>query len=257
MRRIAMIAGALGLLLFGAEAHAQDEYAKLIRIIRTDSAYKVRMQAIRVLSKQLEKTGDRPSDDIIDALAQAATKDDEHLVRGMACAVMGKLADDRGRPALERALSDSDAFVRQQAKEALGKLRPASKRVLVISTDRTPAVSATPEIEGALKSRLEQGFGSAASGQYAVGESSGTGYHMKGSVAELSVAPAGDQSQVTIVVRIAIATWPDNNLRHVISAKASARAKVAGPSLVKLQLKLLEAAVSKAIQDSMAQIGGG
>jgi hypothetical protein len=67
----------------------------------------------------------------------------------------------------------------------------------------------------------------------------------------------GGASQVTIVVKIAIATWPDNNLRHVMSARASARAKVAGPTLVRLQLKLLEAAVSKAIQDSMAQIGGG
>src|SRR5688572_16317381 len=100
-----MIAGALGLLAFGLEARANDEHQRLIKIIRTDEAYKVRMQAIRVLLKQLEKVKTQPSEDVIRALSDSATKDEEHLVRGMACVALGKLADARGRPALERALT--------------------------------------------------------------------------------------------------------------------------------------------------------
>jgi hypothetical protein len=258
MWRLAMIAGALVFLLSEAEAVAQDDYGKLIDTIRTDDAYKVRMQAVRILGKQLEKTRSKPSDAVMSALSDAATNDDEHLVRGLAVAVLGKLGDPRGRAAVERAMTDGDAFVRDQAKEALGKLKAVAKKVLVISTDKVPGVAAPPELEDALKSRLDQGFGVAAGGVWAVGDSAGTGYHMKGSVAELTVAPAdGGQSQITIVVKIAVATWPDNNLRHVLSAKASARANVAGPGLVKLQVKLLDAAVNKAIQDSMAAIGGG
>jgi hypothetical protein len=249
--------GAIGLLVLASQAGAQDDYGKLIRIIRNDEAYKVRMQAIRVLSKQLEKKQGRVGDEVMQALSQAATQDEEHLVRGMACVALGKLGDGRARPALEQALKDREAFVRDQARDALDRLQ-ASKRVLVISTDRVPGVTAPQEIESALEGKLRQGFSAAVGDTFSVGDSAGTGFHMKGSVAELSVTPAdGGASQVTIVVKIAIATWPDNNLRHVMSARASARAKVAGPTLVKLQLKLLEAAVSKAIQDSMAQIGGG
>ncbi len=256
MRWVGLIAGLVAFSIFGAGAEAGDEHSKLIRVIRTDSAYKVRMQAIRVLLKTLEKTKERPTDEIMAALSTAATEDEEHLVRGMACAALGGLSDPRGEAALHRAMADPDEFVRQQAKEALGKLS-TSKAVLVISTDRVPGVSSSDELEQALRSGLERGFQTAALGRYVVGDRNGSGYHMKGSVSELSVTP-GDAgaSQVTVGVKIAIATWPDNNLRHVMSARASARAKVAGPSLIRLQLKLLEAAVNKAIQDSMAQIGG-
>jgi hypothetical protein len=252
-----MLAGVLGLLTTGVEARADDDYGKLLQVIRTDDAYKVRMQAIRVLSKQLDMRKARAPEEVIRVLSRAATEDEEHLVRGMACVALGRLEDGRAEKALTRALADPDSFVRSQARDALEKLRK-SKRVLVISTDSVPGVQSPVELERALKSKLEQGFGNLAGGTFAVGDTRGTGYHMKGSVAELSVAPAdGGASQVTIVVKIAIATWPDNNLRHVMSARASARANVAGPSLVKLQLKLLDAAVNKAIQDSMAQIGGG
>jgi hypothetical protein len=254
------------LVLAGSGAFAESKYKKLLDTILNDEAYKVRMQAIRVLAKQVEQKGERPDAETIDTLSRSATSDEEHLVRGMACFALGKLEDVRGEAALARATKDGDPFVRAQAEEALKRVRdknappPSSGPVaLIIGTDVVPGVSAPGEVVDALSTLLDGGFRARSGGRYAVGDKGGRGYHMKGSIAEMTVAPGSTGGKrVTIVVKIAIATWPDNNLRHVMSAKASAEAKVSdGPGLVRLQKKLLEAAVSKAIQDSMAQIGGG
>lgn len=244
------------------DVHAKDKNEKLLRIIERDDSYKVRMQAIRVLTKRLEQTKTPPSERLMTVLSLAAKADEEHLVRGMACVALGKIGDPRGRDALEYALRDEEGFVRAQAEEALrnlGRGAPAAggKTALVIGTDVVPGVSPPPEITESLKGLMERGFSARAGSSFVIGDTNGRGYHMKGSIAELSVQPDGDANRVTIVVKIAIATWPDNNLRHVMSARASVRAKVTnGPSLLRLQRKLLEAAVNKAVQDSMAQIGG-
>lgn len=260
---IAVVGLVLAAICSTSEADAKDQNEKLLRIIERDESFKVRMQAIRVLAKRLEKTKTPPSDRLMSVLSSAATTDEEHLVRGMACFALGKIGDPRGKKALETALRDGESFVRAQAEEALRTLRqgtaPAAdgKKTLVIGTDLVPGVSPPPEISGALRGLMERGFSARAGQAFVIGDTNGRGYHMKGSIAELSVQPDGEASRVTIVVKIAIATWPDNNLRHVMSARASVRAKVTnGSSLVRLQRKLLEAAVNKAVQDSMAQIGG-
>src|SRR5262245_2274153 len=117
MRHCAIL---LGIVVCASIARAAPDpaaIAKITETIKNDSSFKVRMQAIRVLMKQLDKKS-APSDAVLDALAHAATKDDEHLVRGLACYALGQLGDPRGKPTLDLALKDEDAFVRAQAEEA-------------------------------------------------------------------------------------------------------------------------------------------
>lgn len=256
----------LGLVASTAWAGPPDEVDRLLGIIAQDSSYKVRMQAIRVLSKRIEQSGGPVSELVLSRLASAATQDESHLVRGFACVALGNLKDPRARPALTRAAQDPEELVRQQANLALSRLPapppppppPIGPARLVVAVDATPGV-ASGALEGQLLTLLTEGFRSAAADRFTVGEAAeGRGFHLKGSIAELSSLAQPDGSQkVTIVVKVAIATWPENNLRHVMSAKASAQTKASGGALARVQEKLLKAAVERAVKDSMAEIGGG
>jgi hypothetical protein len=58
---------------------------------------------------------------------------------------------------------------------------------------------------------------------------------------------------VTAVVRIAITTMPENHLRHVMTAKASAATK-SSAGLTRLRDQVLQAAVVRAVKDSLAAL---
>ena len=58
---------------------------------------------------------------------------------------------------------------------------------------------------------------------------SGKGYHLTATIARLDVADAGGgKVKLTLQVKLSVATWPENNLRHVMSAKASAKVPSSG-----------------------------
>lgn len=91
-----------------------------------------------------------------------------------------------------------------------------------------------------------------------VQQGSDTGYRVTGSVADPVMEPLGNGLlRVTLTVRVSISTMPENNLRHVISAKASAQIRKGQPIKSSLRRQLLHAATDKAIADSLAQLGGG
>jgi hypothetical protein len=96
---------------------------RLIRALTNDRSFKVRMQALRVLGKKLEKDRGSTSRVAEVAIERAVTSDDSHMVRGLACFILGRLADTESAPALTRALGDSNAFVRVQAQAALDQIR--------------------------------------------------------------------------------------------------------------------------------------
>jgi hypothetical protein len=59
---------------------------------------------------------------------------------------------------------------------------------------------------------------------------------------------------VTLVVRISIMTFPQNYLRHVVTAKASAEARGSGSNLAAFEQRVLRAAVNRAVRDSLAEV---
>jgi hypothetical protein len=275
MKRTVLVLAAL-LWASVAAAEGPDEVGRLLSIIAQDSSYKVRMQAIRVLGKRLAESTTPVAMSTIEGLGRSALGDESELVRGFACAALGNLQDARVRSVLEKALKDKEAFVREQATSALSRVPTDAPPTpppppptgpsgpnsglprLVVGIDQVPGVDAKA-FESSLLAMMKEGFSAQAGARYQVGDpGAGKGYHLKGSIAELSAAAQPDGSQkVTIVVKIAIATWPENNLRHVMSAKASAQTKASGGALAKVQEKLLRAAVDRAVKDSMAEIGGG
>ncbi len=119
MRRLPVsVAVVLFVLLVAAPARA-DRVDDLCRTLTSDPSWRVRLQAAVVLGK-LRDPRSTPS------LLRALT-DENETVRGMAAQVLGDVGDDRVVASLERAQrADSSSFVRERARQALGKLHPES-----------------------------------------------------------------------------------------------------------------------------------
>ncbi len=301
-RGAASLVAALAALALSAPAPVAADAAddRLLTALAEDPAYKVRMRALTLLRKRHETRPDRP-EQVVLAIGRAATADDSHIVRGLACHLLGVLHDPRGRPSLESASRDPHPFVRAQAEDALRALsvdaigggRPleppaggagpatpprASRRsrpgstdpepgggpaepalplggrpALVIEVEPMPGVELAASTLDALRDALQTHLRSQAGGRYDVGGNA-RGFALRGTIAERTAASVGRETKLTLVVRVTIATRPGNHLRHVVTARASA--KVAGARGVeRLERKLIEAAAARAVRDAVAAIG--
>ena len=249
-----------GLLAAPGAARADDPYTRYLEVIASDPSYKVRMKAIRVLAKVAKGRPPPLAAAVLDGLGRAATADDSYMVRGMACVALGQLAAPEARPALEQAGRDPEAIVRALAEAALALLSPPVDRaqgdLLVVGTAPDPAVEVAPELQDSLLSTLEAELGARARGFRVARGGDGSGYHLTGTVSRLDAVPEGeDDVRLTMEVKLAVATWPQDNLRHVLSAKASAKVKRTA-SRARVHEQLLRAAVGRAVQDALTQIGG-
>jgi hypothetical protein len=103
--------------LAAAPARA-DRIDDLCRTLTNDSSWRVRLQAVVVLSKLRDPRS-------VPALLHALG-DENETVRGLAAQVLGDIGAPSAVIALDRARrSDSSQFVRNKANEALKKLQPA------------------------------------------------------------------------------------------------------------------------------------
>ncbi len=254
----------VALLACATTAGADVSFTKIYTSIRSDPSFKVRLQAIRVLTKQL-KGGAQAEDRAFVVLGEAAEKDEEHLVRGLACFALGELGDARGKDALERAVKDTHPFVRAQAGDALKLLAKTAVPVMVtenvgravlFAIDASPGITADPTTFEAFEKYLGEELRAQAGSRYDIVEAPGSpGYRFGGSISELSIlSESTGVNRVTVVVKISITTQPENHLRHVMTAKASAASKASGGALVGLTNKVLQAAVVRAVKDSLAAV---
>lgn len=264
MRAAPRIGALLGALLVASAAAAATDYQRLLRIIAEDDAYKVRMKAIRLVVKRVKKSKQPAPGAVIDAIGRAAQRDDSYLVRGMACVALGQLADERGRGALEVARGDDEAFVKEQAKEALKRLRPAppapppaaASGRIVLEVAPSPGVEIAAEISEALRSFTQDELRNQGPGYQLVTGGRDPGHLLTATVAKLASSPqAGGKIRLTAQVNIALATWPERNLRKILTAKAGASLKPSQDSL-RFRKKLVRAAVRRAVADALAEIGG-
>ncbi len=263
----------LALVVCVQTAQADDAWRRLSTTLRTDSSYKVRMKAARVIARRAAKMKARLPDSTIKALTDAATRDEHELVRGMACVALGDLKDIRGRTSLLAARNDSTAFVRAQAEDALRKLvlPPPPPPPPQVVPNQTPIVrhrrpppsieeskffvlsieGATPEMQAKFRKALERSMAAhGGSPIIASSEATGKGHHLK-TVVKIGPASSGFE----VEARVVIATWPDNNLRHVVKANARVPVPQAKVSR-KLMDKLLSAAADRVARDVVDKMGG-
>lgn len=122
-----------------------DPVGKLMTILRSASDYKQRLAAALALARRKDLRA-------VPAL-MAALGDRNSIVQGVVASVLGKLGDQRAKPALAGLLgSTKSGFLRSQLKEALLALAAASRRApgsTVPPGSKTPGGN-TMQLEGAL-----------------------------------------------------------------------------------------------------------
>ncbi len=276
--------GALVVALSLAPQLAHSAADPVLAAIAEDPSFKVRMQAIRVLTKRLvsvKRPADVPS---LAALARAATADESHMVRGLACYSLGQLGDPRGRTPLLAAKNDPNAFVREQAAEAIRQLPTAApepgtepsqlplpakegvmpaavaedrgrpgQQALSVVTEGTGSADALERARTVVMDRLRE----RASGSWAL-EPSGNhaGYQVALAIADRKIEPSeGAKTRVTLVVRATISSWPENHLRHVVTARATAETAASSEvARSRLEQRVLEAAARQAADETITEL---
>lgn len=248
--------------LVASSAWGADDYQRLLKTLERDSSYKVRLQALQIIKKKILKSKKSAPESVLKGVGRSALEDDNKIVRGFACVMLGQLKDARARDFLTKAQKDSDPFVRVQARDALARLPKGGAtsnqaRWIVVDVQDTPGVTTPKGVTSNLQRLLEDGFRSRATGWKVVPKTTGNGFRMTGTISRLEFRPTDDgRNRVTMEVGLTVATWPDNNLRHVMKASASATARLSAKSRDRLLTKLLQAAVDKAVADAVAEIGG-
>lgn len=219
----------------GGTARA-DRVDRLVSILKTDPSYKVRLQVVLYLAKSKDP---KATQGLISALS-----DSVHTVRGLAASALGNQGDASSRPYLENAAKkDPHHYVRSQAKSALKKLSESLKERprIRVSADKRFLIAL-----GKIANRtnhggttLSQYFGFELMKQFnrAAGVVTAThaeamqgakqlGHNLKafvvdGSINKLTHRKKGAEVSITISVKVALATFPENSLKGFYSGEAS------------------------------------
>ncbi len=118
LRRLPITVGVVALVALASAPARADRIDDLCRTLTNDSSWRVRLQAAVVLGKLRDPRS-------VPALLRALG-DDNETVRGLSAQVLGEIGAPSASIALDRARrSDSSAFVRNRANEALQKLQPS------------------------------------------------------------------------------------------------------------------------------------
>ncbi len=237
---------ALVLLLGAARSAAADNVDKLIKDLSTGSDYKIRLSA----AASLAKLGDERA---VPAFITALGKDKEKTVRGAAAVGLGKVVtsdtDEELRTeaiaALDKAYKkDKDSFVKKQAKKALDKLKKlddsgASVAAGGIFVD-IGAMSAKTDDSSAMvalmRKTVEKTFGKNASemvikwpggkapSKKDLSAKKTDGYHVDGTLNEVTTKEKGSAVIVSCKVNMLIASYPDKSMFGFLNGGASVQA---------------------------------
>lgn len=242
-------------LLAGWTAEGAD-LTPLLRSAQEDPSYKVRLQALRILSRRLQVDPDQSQamEAVRALLRQRAQTDEHHVVRALAVRLLADWGPPSDRSVLEEARRDSHPFVRTQATAALKRFdaRLARPRPNLVLAARVPEGELSESwVEHRMWSALDQARPGAFTRSPA--QASDLGYWLQVQVEGPMVEP-GRPDQSLVRLKVVVATWPAKNLRHVITTRARARAPPDTPGLTE---RLVQAAIEAAARDVIAEIRKG
>ena len=213
---------------FGGVSHADKRVERLIRILRTDPSYKIRIQVAASLGQLRARKG-------VPVLIQALN-DRHQTVRGVAAAALGKIGDVRALDPLQNlAERTRNSFVRRQAKRAIKRLakirRAQPQRRIFVAVGRMSNHSGKggPSMSQALSSALIRAFGSEKgirSGghrptQQDLVKQGMRGFVVDGSIVSLSQRRKGRDIEISCSIKVSLATYPQNSMKAFYSGGAS------------------------------------
>ncbi len=249
----------------------------LLRSAQTDPAYKVRLQAIRLIDRWLGRKPELAGNALMTVRA-VATHDPEPLVRALAATVMGRRGgaeelawlmtitrreDDKlVRDAVTRAVSTLEHRLATPRGLLVWEVDPISSRSMESGPEQAPHGHpdrirlATSLLQDALHRVAGSRFEVVAVSQ-ASEQSGAVGTWIRSTVVGPHTSESG---HIELVIKTAVGTWPQRNLRQVLTTRA--RLPVASstendqvhPKYVR---RLLEAAAAQAADEVVRYAGGG
>jgi hypothetical protein len=224
-----LLVAALGIAL-PTEAQAQDRITKLVKILETDSSYKVRLQVVIALGKLKDRRA-------VPALLRALS-DENYTVRGVSCASLGQIGDKSALGSLKKvASSDSEQFVRSQAEKAVKALAggggpPTGARFFItigkITNKSTKGGGQAPKVLGdALIKEFSRVGGVATDWGGRLPSASELtkarvkGFVLDGSILSLTTTKNGGNIEISCNIKVSLATFPGNSMKAFYSGGAS------------------------------------
>lgn len=228
--RILFICCLAVVLLWPPPANA-DRITRLVRILKTEESYKVRLQVCITLGKLKDRRA-------VPALVRALS-DKNYTVRGVAAAALAQIGDRRAVPPLKRsASSDRHEFVRSQAKKAVTALLrrptgpPAGTRYYItVGKPTNKTKIGGKRLAAAFGDALADAFSGVAGVTTEWGGGRPTarelrkhklkGFILDGSILKLEKRRSGSDLELSCSIRVSLATYPGNSMKAFYSGGAS------------------------------------
>ena len=206
-----------------------DRVDRLIRILKTDSSYKVRLQVAIALGKLKDK---RAVDPLIGAL-----RDSNETVQGVAAAALGQIGARRALDALKRLRrSSSNAFVVSQATKAIARLHGGggganARLYMAIGKASNTSGKGGQALAEAFAAALRKEFSKVA-GVTTVWAGAGRpsagalrakrlkGFVIDGAIISIKHTPQGGNIEVWCDVKVSLSTYPQNSMKAFYSGGA-------------------------------------
>jgi hypothetical protein len=219
------------MLLAAPRAGAQDRITKLIKILETDSSYKVRLQVVIALGKLKDRRA-------VPALIRALS-DENYTVRGVTCASLAQIGDRSAVASLRKvAQSDSEEFVRSQAEKAVKALSgggggpPTGARFYItVGKISNKSSKGGGQAVKALSDALLKEFSrvSGVATDWGGRQPSGAeltkakvkGFVLDGSILSLTTTRSGGNVEISCNIKVSLATFPGNSMKAFYSGGAS------------------------------------
>ncbi|MBW2730885.1 MAG: HEAT repeat domain-containing protein [Deltaproteobacteria bacterium] len=219
--------------LLWAQPAQADRIDRLVRILKTDSSYKVRMQVAIALGKLKAKQA-------VGALIYTL-RDPNQTVQGVAAAALGQIGDRRALSSL-RSLKQrtKNSFVRKQAARAIGIIDGGGGSAPPPNARFYVTIGKLSNKSGKGGGQLSKAFGAAlrkefsrvsgvATRWYGGGKPTASqlrkrrmkGFVIDGSILSLSHKQSGGNIEISCSIRVSLATYPGNSMKAFYSGGAS------------------------------------
>lgn len=217
------------------EARAADRISQLIGLLRKDSSYKVRLQAVIGLGRHKDRRA-------VDALVRVGLADESDSVRAMAATALGRIGDRRALGPLASAQKrERHPFARTQIAKAIAALQqqgggavqiPSGARFLItVGKIGNNTAQGGAQLSRALADALLKEFGQVSGVATApAGSQPDAGmlrkrrikaFVLDGAILSASQRPAGGAVEISCSIKVSLATYPQNSMKAFYSGGAA------------------------------------
>lgn len=235
-RGLAALCVLVATFLGGVAPASADRISQLINLLRKDSSYKVRLQAVIGLGRHKDRRA-------VEALVRVGLADESHAVRALAATALGRIGDRSAVAGLKRAQQrERHPFARTQIAQALKALEggggggaveiPSGARFLItVGKIGNNTGTGGDQLSRALGDALLKEFKQVAGVATAPAEARPSAamlrkrrikaFVLDGAILSATKRPAGGGVEISCSIKVSLATYPQNSMKAFYSGGAA------------------------------------